>query len=67
SLGLKTLTREELEKIIDGIIAKNKDLIEKSGAKAFSIIMGMVMKEVRGRANAETVSELIKQRLVKKA
>ncbi|MEM3874088.1 MAG: Glu-tRNA(Gln) amidotransferase subunit GatE [Candidatus Bathyarchaeia archaeon] len=67
SLGLKTLTKEELEKIIEGIIAKNKNLIEKSGAKAFGIIMGMVMKEVRGKANAETVSELIKQKLVKKA
>ena len=67
SLGLKTLTKEELGKIIDGMIAKNKDLIEKSGAKAFGTFMGLVMKEVRGRANAETVSELIKQRLAKKA
>jgi glutamyl-tRNA(Gln) amidotransferase subunit E len=67
SLGLKTLTKEELGKIIDGIIAKNKDLIEKIGAKAFGTVMGMVMKEVRGRANAETVSELIRQRLAKKA
>jgi glutamyl-tRNA(Gln) amidotransferase subunit E len=67
SLGLKTLTKEELGEIIDGIIAKNKDLIEKSGAKAFGTVMGLVMKEVRGRANAETVSELIKQRLAKKA
>ncbi|MEM1540331.1 MAG: Glu-tRNA(Gln) amidotransferase subunit GatE [Candidatus Bathyarchaeia archaeon] len=67
SLGLKTLTKEELEKIIDDAIAKNKDLIEKGGAKAFGIIMGMVMKEVRGRANAETVSELIRQRLTKRA
>jgi glutamyl-tRNA(Gln) amidotransferase subunit E len=67
SLGLKTLTKEELGKIIDGIIAKNKDLIEKSGSKAFGAVMGMVMKEVRGRANAETVSELIRQRLAKKA
>ncbi|MBS7636300.1 Glu-tRNA(Gln) amidotransferase subunit GatE [Candidatus Bathyarchaeota archaeon] len=67
SLGLKTLTKGELGKIIDDIIAKNKDLIEKSGAKAFGIVMGMVMKEVRGRANAETVSELIKQKLVEKA
>ena len=67
SLGLKTLTKEELGKIIDGIIAKNKNLIEKIGAKAFGTVMGMVMKEVRGRANAETVSELIRQRLAKKA
>ncbi|MEM3736289.1 MAG: Glu-tRNA(Gln) amidotransferase subunit GatE [Candidatus Bathyarchaeia archaeon] len=67
SLGLKAMLKEELEKIIDSAIAKNKDLIEKSGAKAFGIIMGIVMKEVRGRANAETVSELIKQKLARRA
>ncbi|MEM3760470.1 MAG: Glu-tRNA(Gln) amidotransferase subunit GatE, partial [Candidatus Bathyarchaeia archaeon] len=67
SLGLKTMPKEELEKIIDDAIAKNKDLIEKSGAKAFGIIMGIVMKEVRGKANAETVSELIKQKFARKA
>jgi glutamyl-tRNA(Gln) amidotransferase subunit E len=67
SLGLKALPKEEIEKIIDDVIAKNKDLVEKSGAKAFGIVMGMVMKEVRGRANAETVGELIRQRLAKKA
>ncbi|MEM3464091.1 MAG: Glu-tRNA(Gln) amidotransferase subunit GatE [Candidatus Bathyarchaeia archaeon] len=67
SLGLKTMPKEELEKIIDDTIAKNKDLIEKSGAKAFGIIMGIVMKEVRGKANAEIVSELIKQKLARRA
>ncbi|MEM1553108.1 MAG: Glu-tRNA(Gln) amidotransferase subunit GatE [Candidatus Bathyarchaeia archaeon] len=67
SLGLKTMSKEELEKIIDDAIAKNKDLIEKSGAKAFGIIMGIVMKEVRGKANAEIVSELIKQKLARRA
>jgi len=67
SLGLKAMPKEELEKIIEDAIAKNKDLIEKSGAKAFSIIMGIVMKEVRGRANAETVSQLIRQKLARKA
>ncbi len=67
SLGLKTMPKEELEKLIDSIVAENKDLIEKSGTKAFGIIMGKVMKEVRGKANAETVSELINQRLAKKA
>jgi glutamyl-tRNA(Gln) amidotransferase subunit E len=67
SLGLKALPKEEIEKIIDDVIAKNKDLVEKSVAKAFGIVIGMVMKEVRGRANAETVGELVRQRLAKKA
>ncbi|MGB9778477.1 MAG: GatB/YqeY domain-containing protein, partial [Candidatus Bathyarchaeales archaeon] len=63
SLGLKTLSKEELEKIIDNIINCNKELIEKNGEKAFGPIMGVVMREVRGRAKAELVSELIKKKL----
>jgi len=63
NLGLKVLREEELEKILDQIISQNKDLIEKSGAKAFGLIMGIAMKELRGKANAETVSKIIKKKL----
>jgi len=63
NLGLKVLREEELEKILGQIISQNKDLIEKSGAKAFGLIMGIAMKELRGKANAETVSKIIKKKL----
>jgi glutamyl-tRNA(Gln) amidotransferase subunit E len=63
SLGLKVLSRDELEKIVDQIMSRNKSLIERSGQKAFGLIMGMVMKEVRGRANAEVVGEIINRKL----
>jgi glutamyl-tRNA(Gln) amidotransferase subunit E len=67
SLGLKTLSIEELEKIIDKVIDSNKDLIEKNKVKAFGALMGIVMKEVRGKADAELVSSLIKKKLEKNA
>jgi glutamyl-tRNA(Gln) amidotransferase subunit E len=67
SLGLKTLSKEELEKIINKVIDSNKDLIEKNKVKAFGPLMGMVMKEVRGKADAELVSSLIKKKLEKNA
>jgi glutamyl-tRNA(Gln) amidotransferase subunit E len=63
SLGLKVLSRDELEKIVDQIMSRNKSLIERNGQKAFGPIMGMVMKEVRGRANAEVVGEIINRKL----
>jgi glutamyl-tRNA(Gln) amidotransferase subunit E len=66
NLDLKTLSKEELEKIVEKIITQNRDLVEKSGVKAFGLIMGMVMREVRGRANAELVGELIKKKLAEK-
>jgi glutamyl-tRNA(Gln) amidotransferase subunit E len=63
TLGLKVMSREDLERLIDRVISQNKDLIKKSGARAFSPIMGMVMKEVRGKADAEVVGELIRRKL----
>ena len=63
SLGLKMLSEEEIERIIDRIIAANKDTIEKRGQEAFGMIMGMVMKEVRGKANASLVNEILGRKL----
>jgi glutamyl-tRNA(Gln) amidotransferase subunit E len=62
-LGLKIISKEELEKIIDAIIEANKGLVEERGAKAFGILIGMVMKEVRGKASTTLVSELLKKKL----
>jgi len=62
-LGLKITSKEELEKIVDAIIEANKGLVEERGAKAFGILMGMVMKEVRGKASTTLVSELLKKKL----
>ncbi len=62
-LGLRIISKEELEKIVDAIIEANKDLVKERGAKAFGILMGMVMKEVRGKANTALVSELLKKKL----
>lgn len=63
ALGLKMLTAEELSPIIDRIIATNKQQIEKLGKGAFGMLMGAVMKEVRGKANPELVNKTLKQKL----
>ncbi len=63
SLGLKVLSKEELTKIVESVIDRNRDLIMKNGSKAFGPLMGIVMKEVRGKADVELVSNLIKTKL----
>ncbi len=63
ALGLKMVTEADLSLIIDRIIAANKLQIEKLGKNAFGMLMGAVMKEVRGKANPELVSKLLHERL----
>lgn len=63
SIGLKMLSKEELEKTIEQAIQTNRKLIEERGANAHGAIIGIVMKEVRGKADAALVSELVKQKL----
>jgi glutamyl-tRNA(Gln) amidotransferase subunit E len=63
ALGLKMFTEADLSPIIERIIAANKAQIEKLGKNSFGMLMGAVMKEVRGKANPELVSRLLKERL----
>jgi glutamyl-tRNA(Gln) amidotransferase subunit E len=65
SLGLGMLSENELHKLIDELIKENKGLVEKSGENAFGTLMGLVMKKVRGKANAETVANALKKKLKK--
>jgi glutamyl-tRNA(Gln) amidotransferase subunit E len=63
ALGLKMLSSKELEQMVDRVIAANKQQVEKLGKNAFGLLMGAVMKEARGKANPEIVSQLIKRKI----
>jgi glutamyl-tRNA(Gln) amidotransferase subunit E len=62
-IGLKMLQNEELDRIITMIVERNKSLIEQRGPNAFGPLIGIVMKEVRGKANPALVNELLKKKL----
>jgi glutamyl-tRNA(Gln) amidotransferase subunit E len=62
-LGLTMLSLQELNQLIDRVIAANKAAIERQGKGAFGLIMGLVMKEARGKAKPDLVSQQIKQKL----
>ena len=63
ALGLKMFTEAELASIVDRIIAANKQSVDKLGKNAYGMLMGAVMKEVRGKANPELVAKLLRERL----
>ena len=61
--GIKMLSEEELERVIERHLENNKKLIQERGEGAFSSLMGSVMSEVRGSTDAQSVSEKLKQKL----
>ncbi|UCC59118.1 MAG: Glu-tRNA(Gln) amidotransferase subunit GatE [Candidatus Bathyarchaeum sp.] len=63
SLGLGMISQKELEKLVDDVIEKNRELIEARGKGALGPLMGIIMKKARGRVKAEVVSGILKRRL----
>ena len=65
--GLKQITNtDEIESIIEKILANNKDKVEqyKSGKeKLFGYFVGQVMQETKGTANPGMVNEILKKKL----
>ncbi|MEM2975006.1 MAG: Glu-tRNA(Gln) amidotransferase subunit GatE [Candidatus Bathyarchaeia archaeon] len=63
SLGLGMISEAELEKLVNALLAQNKELIKQKGEGAFGVLMGLIMKQYRGRVRAEVASELLKKKL----
>jgi glutamyl-tRNA(Gln) amidotransferase subunit E len=63
ALGLKMFTESDLMLTIERILESNKQQVDKLGKNAFGMLMGATMKEVRGKANPDLVSKLLKERL----
>jgi glutamyl-tRNA(Gln) amidotransferase subunit E len=63
ALNLGLLDQEKLEKVVSSKIAENEEIIKSRGLKAFGPLMGMVMSEVRGKAEADLVQSIIRKKL----
>jgi aspartyl-tRNA(Asn)/glutamyl-tRNA(Gln) amidotransferase subunit B len=64
--GMKQVTDAgAIEKVIDDVIAKNPDKVAdaKSNPKAVGWFVGQVMKASGGKANPQTVNELLRKKL----
>jgi len=65
-LGLAMLSKNELEQLIQGKIKQNLSWVTELGERAKGRLMGIVMGEVRGRADPELVAEILREKLAKK-
>ena len=59
--AIETVNESDLEKIIQEIITKNEQLILNQKERAIRPLMGMAMKELRGKVSGETVNRLLQK------
>ena len=62
-LGIKSISDEELEKIINKIIEDNMLIIQEKGMKAMSALMGKCMTVLRGKVDGKKINEVINNKL----
>lgn len=60
-----SVSREEVRAVICATIAERDAFVREQGMRALGPLMGVVMKELRGRTDGKVISELLKEELVK--
>lgn len=66
TLGIGGVGTGELEAAIDKIINSRMDFIKEKGMNSAGPLMGVVMKELRGKVSGQEISRLLKEKLSKK-
>ena len=63
--SITQLTENELDNILDKIIQNNTNKIEQEKMRAISGLMGIAMKEVRGKASGKIINQKLKEKIQK--
>ena len=61
ALGLGMIGVDELRRMVEAKVTENREMVERMGDRAMGPLMGMMMGEVRGRAEAKDVQALLRE------
>jgi glutamyl-tRNA(Gln) amidotransferase subunit E len=61
--SVETMSKEEFEKIIESIVVSNKEIIQNQKERAISPLMGIAMKELRGKVSGEMLNNLLSKKI----
>ena len=64
--SIESISEESLEKIIEEIVEKNESIIKNQKERAIGPLMGIVMKELRGKASGEMINSILLKNIKKK-
>ena len=63
NLNLLMLSEDDVEKIIAEIVSSNAKMVEERGMGAMGPLMGMAMKQLKGKADGKLVNKLLRDKL----
>ncbi len=65
-LALENIDENELEIICNNIIENNLQIINEEGMHSIGSLMGIAMKELRGKASGEAINQILKKKIQSK-
>ena len=64
--SIESIKNEDLDQIIKNIVDKNQEIIKNQKERAIGPLMGIAMKELRGKASGEIINNLLLENIKKK-
>jgi glutamyl-tRNA(Gln) amidotransferase subunit E len=58
-ITVETVSESDVEEIIRNVVHANVDIVKEKGMRAVAPLMGMCMKELRGKADGKIVNEIL--------
>ena len=63
NVSIKTVDNDELEQILDIIIRNNQSMVKNQKERAIGPLMGIAMKELRGKVSGETINAILLKKI----
>lgn len=63
SLSLKIISEDELRAFVEKVIEDNGSLIRERGEGSFGVLMGIIMRKLRGKVDAALVDRVLREKL----
>ncbi len=63
NVSIETVNKDELEQILEKIVESSKDMIKNQKERAIGPLMGIAMKELRGKASGEMVNSILLKKI----
>ena len=61
--SIETISQDELGQILENIVNNNKNIVENQKERAMGPLMGIAMKELRGKASGEMINAILLQKI----